>query len=165
MKFSTRFAQGIFTLLIIEYFKPMRITSTFIAEKMNGNPVVYRNLLGRLKHAGLVTVTQGNSREGIKLNRPLSAITLLDVLVAVEDVDSLNVFKNHDKFSEVSDDARLISEILFPYFEASLKASCLYYDQVTLGDIMDLFLIKQQEQQDYNPKNSELYKSAAEEYQ
>lgn len=93
MQISTRFSMAVHTLLCIAYFTPKeRVTSSFVAQSVNANPVVIRRVFGQLKEAGLITVEMGIG--GAKLARPADTITLLDVFRAVESVDG-NLFNFH----------------------------------------------------------------------
>jgi len=60
------------------------VTSDFIADSVNTNPVVIRRLLGQLKKAGLV-VSHAGSKGGFSLAKPTSQINLLDVYQATEE--------------------------------------------------------------------------------
>ena len=60
------------------------VTSDFIAESVNTNPVVIRRLLGQLKNAGLVRSHAG-SKGGFSLAKPTNRITLLEVYKATEE--------------------------------------------------------------------------------
>ena len=60
------------------------VTSDFIAEGVNTNPVVIRRLLGQLRKAGLVD-SQAGSKGGFSLAKPTDQISLLDVYRATEE--------------------------------------------------------------------------------
>ena len=60
------------------------VTSDFLAESVNTNPVVIRRILGRLRKNELV-VSQVGAGGGFSLGRSAGSITLLDVHRAVED--------------------------------------------------------------------------------
>ena len=84
MRTSSRFTIAVHILLAIAYFDGReKTTSDFLAASAGVNPVVIRRELGKLKQAGLVTVEAGVG--GAALARDPAAITLLDVLDAVED--------------------------------------------------------------------------------
>lgn len=83
MQITSRFTVAIHTLLCIACFSNKRkVTSNFIAESTNSNPVIIRRILGQLKDAGLVEVKLGVG--GATITKPLKDITLLDIFDAVE---------------------------------------------------------------------------------
>ena len=81
-------------LMCIGYFQGKeKLTSDFLAGSVNVNPVVVRNILGKLKKAGLVKVEAGIG--GASLARDPADITLLDVFNAVEtDTDLFHFHEN-----------------------------------------------------------------------
>lgn len=85
MKISSRFTVAVHILALIKIEREYTLTSTQIADSVNTNPVVIRRLMGRLKEAGFIDVSRGNS--GAKLLKPLDEITLFDVYKAVEVVE------------------------------------------------------------------------------
>ena len=85
MQIPSRFTIAVHTLMCIDHFAGQhKTTSEFIASSVNVNPVIIRQVLQKLKAAGLVTVERGAG--GAALARPASDITLLDVLQAIEGV-------------------------------------------------------------------------------
>lgn len=85
MQIPSRFTIAVHTLMCIDHFAGQhKATSEFIASSVNVNPVTIRQVLQKLKAAGLVTVERGAG--GAALARPASDITLLDVLQAIEGV-------------------------------------------------------------------------------
>ena len=85
MQIPSRFTIAVHTLMCIDHFAGQhKATSEFIASSVNVNPVIIRQVLQKLKAAGLVTVERGAG--GAALARPASDITLLDVLQAIEGV-------------------------------------------------------------------------------
>ncbi|MDO5549354.1 MAG: Rrf2 family transcriptional regulator [Eubacteriales bacterium] len=88
MQFSSRLTIAIHTMLCIENFKnEYKTTSTFLAGSVNVNPVIIRNILQKLKSAGLVTVEAGVG--GASLAKDPKDITMLDVFEAVETEEDL----------------------------------------------------------------------------
>ena len=60
MQISSRFTIAIHMLTCMEIFKnEYKITSDFLAESIQVNPVIIRRILGQLKEAGLIEVKRG----------------------------------------------------------------------------------------------------------
>lgn len=94
MQISSKFTIAIHTLLCIEHFgKERKVTSNFIADSTNVNPVIIRRILGELKDAGIVTVESGVG--GASIVKPLDKITMLDVFKAVNCLES-SLFNFHN---------------------------------------------------------------------
>lgn len=83
MNTSSRFAVAIHVLTLLTYYRDEPLTSEFIAESVNTNPVVIRRSLGALRDAHLVSSHSGNGG-GWQLLRSPEAITLSDVYRVVE---------------------------------------------------------------------------------
>lgn len=95
MKISNRFTIAVHTMLVIEYFKGQyKTTSDFIANSVQVNPVIIRQILGQLKKAGLVEVQAGSG--GATLAKAPEKITLYDVFYAVEALDNNVLFGFHE---------------------------------------------------------------------
>ncbi|WP_277422284.1 Rrf2 family transcriptional regulator [Brachyspira hampsonii] len=94
MKISSRFTIAVHTLLCILEFKDEKITSNFISESVNVNPVIIRNILIQLQKADIITVKRGTG--GISLNKKTENITLLDIFNAVESLDEGKLFSFHE---------------------------------------------------------------------
>ena len=83
MQISSRFTIAVHIFACIDTFeKDHKITSDFLADSINVNPVIIRKLLSQLKNAGLIQVKRGSG--GASFARPLEDITLLDIYRAVE---------------------------------------------------------------------------------
>ena len=133
MQISGRFTVAVHILTCIDYFHDTHtVTSEFIASSVNTNPVIIRQIIARLKAAGLVEVSRG--KLGMKLSRPVSNITLYDVYEAVESVKG-KLFRFHQNPNPACPVGKNIHSALGIYldeiqesFEEKLKA-------VTLSDI------------------------------
>ena len=78
MQISSRFTIAIHMLTCMETFKDeYKVTSDFLADSINVNPVVIRRILSQLRDAGLVQVKRGTG--GAVAAKPLKEITFLDV--------------------------------------------------------------------------------------
>ena len=95
MQISTKFTIAIHMLVAIDYFGDQEtVNSASLADSIGSNPVIIRNLMSELKHAGLIDTKRGPG--GIKLLKPLDQITFYDVYLAVEkNKDELFNFHEH----------------------------------------------------------------------
>ncbi len=95
MQITSRFTIAIQTMLVISiYSEKRKVTSVFIAESVNSNPVIVRNILGQLKSAGLVEVKAGVG--GAYLAKDAKDITLFDIFYGVEAAsDNFFNFQDH----------------------------------------------------------------------
>ncbi|MDE7299630.1 MAG: Rrf2 family transcriptional regulator [Lachnospiraceae bacterium] len=95
MQISSRFTIAIHIFACIDVFESnYKITSDFLAESVNANPVVIRRILSQLKAAGLITVARGSG--GAAMARAAEEITFLDVYHAVECVENGVLFHFHE---------------------------------------------------------------------
>lgn len=95
MQMTSRFTMAVHIITAIDYFKDERkITSDFLALSVGTNPVIIRNVIGRLKAAGIVSTRQGSADTA--LARPLDQITFYDVYAAVDCVDQSGLFHFHE---------------------------------------------------------------------
>lgn len=95
MQISSRFTLAIHIFACIDTFgNEYKVTSDFLANSTNVNPVIIRKILGQLKGAGLIEVARGTG--GTTVARPLNEITFLDVYRAVECVENGNLFHFHE---------------------------------------------------------------------
>ncbi len=95
MQISSRFTIAIHIFTCIDIFKDeYKLTSDFLANSVNVNPVVIRRILQQLKAAGLITVARGSG--GASITKPLNEITFLDVYNAVECVEDGELFHFHE---------------------------------------------------------------------
>lgn len=94
MQISSRFTMAIHMFACIDTFSDQKMTSDFMAASIGTNPVIIRKLLQQLKAAGLIEVLRGTG--GVKITRPLSKITFLDVYKAVECAQDEKLFHFHE---------------------------------------------------------------------
>ena len=85
MQITSRFTIAVHIITAIDYFKDHeKVTSGFLAGSVGANPVIVRNVMGNLKDAGIIDISQGKS--GISLARSLDDITFYDIYKAVDSV-------------------------------------------------------------------------------
>ena len=95
MQISSRFTIAVHIFMCINIFeKDHKITSDFLADSIQVNPVVIRRLLSQLKAAGLVRVQRGSG--GASMAKPLDQITFLDIYRAVDCVEEGALFHFHE---------------------------------------------------------------------
>ncbi len=95
MQITSKFTIAVHIITAIEYFSEMEtVTSNFLAGSVGANPVIVRNVMGKLKEAGIICISQGKS--GITLAKSLDKITFYDVYKAVDCVDGEGLFHFHE---------------------------------------------------------------------
>lgn len=95
MQISSRFTIALHIFACVDTFKEThKITSDFLSQSINVNPVIIRNILTQLKNAGLITVARGTG--GVDTTRALSEISFYDVYLAIEPVENGDLFHFHE---------------------------------------------------------------------
>lgn len=133
MRVSSRFSIAVHSMLCIAHFgHETKVTSCFIANSVNVNAVIIRNVLCRLKAAGLVYVDAGVG--GAHLARPLADITLLDIFHAVEGED-YKLFGFHDNPNPECPVGSNIHTLLDGELEGAQRAFEQRLARTTLADL------------------------------
>ena len=115
MPYSTRLATSVHILLAIYHFENKeKVTSTFLANSIQTNPVIVRNLLGKLQRAGLVKVDAGIG--GAHLLKDPENLTFWDIFQAVEESSKI-IFKPHEDTNPDCEVGRVVHSILDPQLE------------------------------------------------
>ena len=95
MQITSKFTIAIHIITAIDYFRDSeKVTSNFLAGSVGANSVIVRNVMGSLKEAGIIEISQGKS--GIELAKGLDKITFYDVYMAVNCVDDEGLFHFHE---------------------------------------------------------------------
>ncbi|MBB3112417.1 DNA-binding IscR family transcriptional regulator [Paenibacillus phyllosphaerae] len=89
---SSRFTVAVHILALV-HINNGNVTSDYIAASVNTNPAVIRRIMSMLSKSGLIASHPGVI--GINLQKPISAITLLDVYRAVELPETKELFTVH----------------------------------------------------------------------
>ena len=82
MKYATKLSDALHILAFLSMGVGQRITSAKIAESVKTNPAYIRQLMAKLKSAGMITSSQGQANA--ELTRRPDEITVLDVYRAIE---------------------------------------------------------------------------------
>ncbi len=96
MQITSKFTIAVHIVIAVDYFKDsQKVTSNFLAGSVGANPVIVRNVMGDLKNAGIISISQGKS--GIALAKELEDITFYDVYRAVSCVSDEGLFHFHER--------------------------------------------------------------------
>jgi len=95
MQITSRFTIAVHIITAVDYFKDKeKVTSNFLAGSVGANPVIVRNVMGNLKEAGIIDISQGKS--GITLAKKPDEITFFDIYKAVDCIDDEGLFHFHE---------------------------------------------------------------------
>ena len=95
MQISSKFTIGVHLLAVIDYLGDSeKVTSKVLAGSIGVNPVIVRNVMGSMKEAGIINISQGKS--GISLAKSLNEITFYDIYKAVDSVNDEGIFHFHE---------------------------------------------------------------------
>ena len=82
MKYSTKLSDAVHTMAFIEINQNFDLSSTAIATSIQTNPAFVRQIMMKLRKAGLMSSVTGHAKPS--LAKPADQITLLDIYKAVE---------------------------------------------------------------------------------
>lgn len=134
MQISSRFTLAVHLFACIDTFQEdYKITSDFVANSTNVNPVIIRKLLQQLKAAGLLQVARGTG--GMTVTRPLEKITFLDIYRAVECVEDGELFHFHENPNQNCPVGRNIHHILDDKLRRVQEAMEQELAKITLADV------------------------------
>ena len=139
MRVSTRFSDSIHLLAFIKIYAGAHLTSDLIASSIETSPVVVRRLMGKLRHAGLITTTSGTAQP--ILAKPLNEISLLTVFYAVEGDKAL--FAVDPKTNPDCIVGGNIQTVLQQYYQDAQTAAEARLAKTSLQDIVDNLLVEQ----------------------
>ena len=72
-----------------------KITSSYLSECINVNPVIIRKILGQLKKAKLIDIKSGMGGATLLINP--NEMSLRDIYQAVEVVENISLFNSHNR--------------------------------------------------------------------
>ena len=95
MQITSKFTIGVHIIAALEYFKKdYNVTSGFLAGSVGVNPVLIRTIMGELKDAGFIKISQGKT--GISLAKPIEEISFYDIYKALDCVEENGLFHFHE---------------------------------------------------------------------
>ena len=135
MQIASKFTVAVHILTCIEIFgSERRVTSDFLSESTGVNAVIIRNVLGKLRAAGIVETRQGSG--GANLARPLNEITLYDVYTAVDCIDDEGLFHFHENPNADCPVGRNIHKVMDGRLRSAQQALENELKSTTLADVI-----------------------------
>ena len=136
MQISSRFTIALHVLTAIETFQgQVPLTSDFLAGSVQVNPVIIRNVLRKLKAAGMIRISRG--RNNMSLSKRPEEISLLDVYKAIEPLEHDTLFAFHKNPNPDCPVGRNIHNVLDDRLLAVQKAMETKLADMKLSDIVD----------------------------
>ena len=134
MQITSKFTIAVHVITAIDYFKDHeKVTSNFLAGSVGANPVIVRNVMGNLKEAGIIDISQGKS--GITLAKKLDDITFYDIYKAVDSVSDEGLFHFHENPNANCPVGRNIHKAVDEKLLKVQQAMEAEMKQVTLSDV------------------------------
>lgn len=135
MQITSKFTAAVHILTCIEIFgKERRVTSDFLSGSTGVNAVIIRNVLGKLREAGIVDTRQGS--KGADLARPLNEITLYDIYSAVDCADDEGLFRFHENPNADCPVGRNIHKVMDGRLKSAQQALESELKRTTLADVI-----------------------------
>ena len=135
MQISSKFTIGVHLLAVIDYLgEDDKVTSSVLAGSIGVNPVIVRNVMGNLKEAGLISISQG--RSGISLAKKPGQITFYDVYKAVDSVNDDGLFHFHENPNPECPIGKNIHKAMDSKLDRVQKRMEDEMKQITLADVM-----------------------------
>ena len=136
MQITSKFTIAVHIITAIDYFKDHeKVTSNFLAGSVGANPVIVRNVMGNLKEAGIIDISQGKS--GITLAKKLDDITFYDIYKAVDSVSDEGLFHFHENPNANCPVGRNIHKAVDEKLMKVQQAMETEMKQVTLSDVAE----------------------------
>ena len=135
MQISSKFTIGVHLLAVIDYLgENEKVTSSVLAGSIGVNPVIVRNVMGNLKEAGLISISQGES--GISLTKTPDQLTFYDVYKAVDSVNEDGLFHFHENPNPECPIGRNIHKAMDSKLERVQMCMEEEMRKITLADVM-----------------------------
>ena len=138
MKYSTKLSDAVHIMAFIAIHQEYDLSSTVIADSIQTNPAFVRQIMMKLKKAGLMSSINGHAKPS--LAKPTEEITLLDIYKAVEGnkpLLHLDTHTNPDCGVGVN-----IQLALQDYYNEIQKGTEKHMSSISLQDIIKLYYQK-----------------------
>lgn len=138
MKYSTKLSDSVHIMALIVLNQDLDLSSTAIATSVKTNPAFVRQIMMKLKKAGLMSSVTGHVKPA--LTRPAEQITLLDIYKAVEgDKPLLHLDTHTNPDCGVGTNIQLA---LQDYYYEIQQAAEKKMSEISLQDILDSYAQK-----------------------
>ena len=135
MQISSKFTIGVHLLAVIDYLGDSeKVTSSVLAGSIGVNPVIVRNVMGDLKEAGIIQISQGKS--GITLVKNVDEITFYDICNAVDCVKDEGMFHFHENPNPECPIGRNIHKAMDEKLDRVQKCMEDELRKITVADVM-----------------------------
>lgn len=135
MRMSTQFTVTVQMLMLIMVLKGKKVTSNMLSESTGANPIMIRQLYGKLKSAGILNVSTGM---GVTtLARDPADISLWDIYMAVEEYSPNELFKFHPNISKGCQIGRFFKEILGVHLDEAVQAMGEKMERISLAQLLE----------------------------
>jgi Rrf2 family protein len=137
MPYSTKLSDALHIMAFIETEQGNDLSSDAIAYSLASNPATVRQIMGKLKRAGLLESTAGHARP--RLARPPRQITMLDVYRAVEGPKPLLHLDTHT--NPACGVGANVQVAIGEYFHDVQDQAEQAMAQISLADILERFQV------------------------
>lgn len=136
MRINTRFPVAVHMMALISFIQKMEKTATseILAKSVGTNPVVIRQIMSRLRRAGLIETRNGVP--GIALSKGEKEISLLDIYKAVQQDAEAPLFDFHANPNPNCFVGGNIKEAMEQPLEEAQKAMEQSLEKYSLNDII-----------------------------
>jgi Rrf2 family protein len=132
MKYSTKLSDAVHIMAFIEINHDFDLSSTAIATSIQTNPAFVRQIMMKLRKAGLMSSVTGHAKPS--LAKPAEQITLLEIYKAVEgDKPLLHLDTHTNPECGVGVNIQLA---LLDYYQEIQKMAEEHMNQISLQDII-----------------------------
>lgn len=138
MKFSTKLSDAVHIMVFIKVNPSLDLSSIAIAKSIHTNPGYVRQIMMKLKKAGLISSTRGKAKP--ELMRDSKEISLLDVYRAIEGSNPLLHLDTHTN-PECAAGIN-IQLALQKYYDEIQQTAEEEMAKITLSDIIEEFYQK-----------------------
>ena len=136
MQISTRYSIALHILTCIEIYEDKdKVTSDYLAESIQVNPVIIRKILQQLKSANIVKVNRGTG--GAHLLKEAKDISMYEVYMAVSCIKKEGLFNLHNNPNPECPVGKNIKNTLDERFYQIQKVMEDKMKSISLKDIVD----------------------------